>query len=159
MSNQFREPVDTPVIQCQTVFRRRKLKKRIRCDDPQIALHRQLQTRTDGGSVDHADHRDRRGVQHLVQFDQPVGIVGGERVAAQVGACAEHGALPGQHDDADVLAGRLLHGLAQFLDELGVQRVAPFRTLQLNGQDVFDAGDTDHGGQPISVGRAVSNRR
>ena len=87
-----------------------------------------------------------------MQFDQPVGIVGGERVAAQVGAGAEHGALPGQHDGTDILAGRLLHGLAQLLDQLGVQRVAPFRTLQLNGQDVFDAGDTDHGAKPISVG-------
>jgi hypothetical protein len=79
-----------------------------------------------------------------VQLDEPVGIVGGERVTAQVGAGAEHGALPGQHDGTDVLTSRLFDGLAQLLDELGVQRIAPFRPLQLDGHDVFDAGHTNH---------------
>ena len=83
-----------------------------------------------------------------MQFNQPVGIVGGERVAAQVRAGAEHGALPGQHDGTDILACGLFHGLAQLLDQLRVERIAPFRTLQLNGQDVFDAGDTDHAAKP-----------
>ena len=90
------------------------------------------------------DHRYRRRVDRLVQRDQPVGIVGGERVAAQVGAGAEHGALPGQHESTDILARGLLDGLAQLLDQLRVERIAPFGTLQLNRQDVFDAGDTDH---------------
>ncbi len=107
-------------------------------------MHRQLQTRADGRAVDRADHRHRRGVDRHVQFDQPVGVVGGERVAAQVGARAEHGALPGQHDGVGILAGRLLDRLAYLLDELGVERIAPLGTLQLNGQHVFDAGDTNH---------------
>jgi hypothetical protein len=42
------------------------------------------------------------------------------------------------------IAGGLLDGFAYLLDELRVERVAPFGALQLDGQDVSDPGDTDH---------------
>ena len=73
------------------------------------------------------------------------GIVGGEGVAGQVGAGAEHAALAGQHDGADILGGGQLDRFAQTLDELGVERIAPLRALQFQGRDVTVTGDTNHG--------------
>ena len=96
-----------------------------------------------------ADDGDRHRVDDAVQLDEPVGVVGGERVPGQVGAGAEHRALAGQHDGADVSAGGLLDRLPQLVDELGVQRIAPLGPLQLDGHNGFVSGDTDHGGQDI----------
>lgn len=92
--NQRRQPADAPVIQGQTVFRRRKLEEGIGRDNPQVALHGKLQAGADGGTVDRADHWHRGGVHRLVQLDEPVGIIGGECVSAQVRASAERGAWP-----------------------------------------------------------------
>ena len=137
------------VIKGQAVFRRRKLEERVRCDDPQVTLHRQLQARADGGPVDGADHRYRSRVHHPVQLDEPVRVVGGERIPAQVRPGAEHRALSGQHDDPGLPAAGFEDGLPQLVHELGIQGVAALGTLQLNRHDRFGLGDTDHGRQDI----------
>ena len=152
MTDQRRQPADTPVIKSQTIFRRRKLEERFRCDHSQITLHGQLQAGTDGGAIDGADDRHRRRIHGLVQLDEPVGIVGRERVTAQVGAGAEHRALPGQHNRAGGPVGpftRLLQGLPQLLYELGIQGIAALGALQLNCHHGFGLGNTDHRAKPI----------
>ncbi len=118
--NQRRQPADAPVIQGQTVFRRRKLEEGIGRDNPQVALHGKLQAGADGGTVDRADHWHRGGVHRLVQLDEPVGIIGGECVSAQVRASAERGALAGQHDRPSRSIPGFPDGLRKLLDQLGI---------------------------------------
>ena len=59
--------------------------------------------------------------------------------------------LAGEHDRADVLDGRLLDRLAQAVDQFGVQRVAPFGTLHLQGQHVAVSGGFNHEAKPNDV--------
>ena len=63
----------------------------------------------------------------------------------EVGARAEHVALAGQHDRADVLGGGLLDRLPQTVDEFAVQRVAALGALHLQGHHVAVAGHSNHG--------------
>ena len=76
------------------------------------------------------DHRHGHLVDGQVQRQCLVGEVGGEHVAGQVRAGAEHRALTGQHDRTDVLLAGVLDGFAQTFDEFAVERVAALGTLQ-----------------------------
>jgi hypothetical protein len=128
------------------------LKVRIGGDDAQITDHRQDDTGPDRGSVDRAYDRDRRLVDGQVQRLGLVGqVLGHPRGISQVGARAEHPALAGQDDRADVFGGGLLDRLTQGVHKLTVQRVAAFFALHLQGHYVAVAGRTNHGDHTIRV--------
>jgi hypothetical protein len=57
----------------------------------------------------------------------------------------------------DIIGRGFLHGLAQLFDELGVERISPLGTPQLNGQDVSDAVDTNHVEQPSELSGVIES--
>ena len=110
----------SPVVQCQAIFRGRNSKnasgattRRSHCMAAAGLLDR--------GPVDLADDRDRRRVHDLVQFDEPIGVVGGERIVAQVGTGAARCPARSAPRRRHYRLLRLVHRLAQLLHELGVR--------------------------------------
>ncbi len=83
-------------------------------------------------------------VDGQVQCQCFVGEVGGEHVPGQIRAGAEHRALTGQDDGADVLLTGVLDGFPQAVNQFTVQRISALGALHLDRHDVFVAGDTDH---------------
>ena len=77
--------------------------------------------------------------------------LGHPRGVGQIRAGAEHVALPGEHDGAGIRCDGFLDFVVQSVHQGGVQRVATFGALHLQGDDVAVAGDSDHDVKPISL--------